>query len=376
MAVDPSKFNEEVDALLAERRNGSNGEHEPEPPFSRGVKREQAQRERADDSAADAETDKAWFECLREGMCSSEELAGIDIAPRKQIAGDYMFEGDLGFIFAQRGLGKTMLALALAHAIAEGQDVGPWKVPEKLKCLYLEGEMPGSDIKKRDYALGKSTPFLTYINHEILFERTSRVMNLANREFQQAVLDLCVSEGFRVLFLDNLSCLTSGIDENKGIDWEILLPWLLQLRRAHITVIFIAHAGRNNQMRGHSKREDPAFWILRLDAPLNVDEGRVGAHFITRFTKWRSIQKPATYQWSFTPAGHNNEDICIEHKMAAPIDIFRQLVESGMDTASEIAEEMDVSKGYISQLATRAKKEGWLAVDKRRYSIVDELNEP
>ena len=148
----------------------------------------------------------------------------------------------------------------------------------------------------RDYALGCPSENLTYINHEILFERTGRVMNLADPVFQKAVLDLCVAEGFKVLFLDNLSCLTSGVDENKGIDWEILLPWLLQLRRMHITVIFIAHAGRNNQMRGHSKREDPAFWIMRLDDPLDVNEGREGAHFITRFAKWRSIQKPATYR--------------------------------------------------------------------------------
>jgi AAA domain len=314
---------------------------------------------------------KSWDECLCEGMCSSEQLSKLQIDPPKPILDDWLREGDLGFIYAQRGLGKTWHALDIAHGIAEKKDVGPWKIHQQLKCLYLDGEMPPGDIKARDHALGKPSKNLIYINHEILFERTGRIMNLADRDFQNGVLDVCVSEEVRVLFLDNLSCLASGVDENKGIDWEILLPWLLQLRRLHITVIFIAHAGRNNQMRGHSKREDPAFWIMRLDAPLDATDGRLGAHFITRFTKWRSIQKPSTYQWSYTPCGNANEDICVEFKTASPIDIFRHLVESGMETASDLAEEMDVSKGYISQLATRAKKDGWLDITNRRYHLAD-----
>jgi hypothetical protein len=231
--------------------------------------------------------------------------------------------------------------------------------------------MPPGDIKTRDRLLGNPSGNLTYINHEILFDRTGRVMNLANIEFQNSVLALCKEELFTVLFLDNLSCLASGVDENSPMDWELLLPWLLQLRRAHITVIFIAHAGRNNQLRGHSKREDPAFWILRLDAPLDSTEGRLGAHFITRFTKWRTMQKPITYRWNYKPVGPNDEDICVEFSTAAPIDIFRQLIESGMETATDIADEMDVSKGYISQLATKARKDGWLEINNRRYQIIN-----
>jgi hypothetical protein len=310
-----------------------------------------------------------WDRALQVGMCSSEQLSGLSIAPRTRIVGDWMLEGDLGFIYARRGLGKTWLALDLAHGIAEKRDVGPWQVHQQLKCLYLDGEMAPDDIRKRDYALGEASPLLSYVNHEILFQRARRVMNLADRDFQKAVLANCKDNGFRVLFLDNLSCLASGMDENKAIDWEILLPWLLELRRAHLTVVFIAHAGRNNEMRGHSKREDPAFWIVRLDAPLADTEGQRGARFISRFTKWRSIQKPATYQWNYTPVGPNDQEVCVEAKLAAPIDVFRQLIESGLETASQIAEEMDVTTGYVSQLATRAKKDGWLSIADRRYRI-------
>jgi AAA domain len=345
----------------------------PHPSYVKEPAKDKLSRDNVNQNSEHAaeveEPRKPWEQCLREGMCSSKELGSINIIPPKLLVGDWLREGDLGFIFAQRGIGKTWLALDLAHGIAEKANVGPWETHTQGKCVYLDGEMPPDDIKKRDYALGKPSENLTYINHELLFEKTGRVMNIADSEFQQGVLALCLAEKFQVLFLDNLSCLASGVDENKGMDWEIILPWLLRLRRAHITVIFVAHAGRNNQMRGHTKREDPAFWILRLDAPLDVNESRKGAHFITRFTKWRSIQKPATYQWSYTPAGSNNEDICVEWKVAAPIDVFRQLVESGMDTSTDISEEMDVTKGYVSQLASRGQKEGWLEITKRHYYI-------
>jgi hypothetical protein len=125
-------------------------------------------------------------------------------------------------------------------------------------------------------------------------------MNLADPEFQNAILRHCQTYGFNLLCLDNLSTLASGIDENKSIDWEILQPWLLRLRRRLITVLFIHHAGRNNQMRGSSKREDPASWVLRLEDPKDIGE-RAGAHFISRFTKWRSKKQPKTYEWKYEP---------------------------------------------------------------------------
>jgi putative DNA primase/helicase len=316
-----------------------------------------------------AEEQMPWDEAVEKGACTSTELSTLQIVPRQKVIDDWCCKGDLGFIFAMRGLGKTWKAMNLAHGIAEGRDVGPWKIHLSEKVLYLDGEMPPSDTKARDKALGSPTDNLIYVNHEILFERTGRVMNLADRKFQIAVLERCVTAGFGVLFLDNLSTLASGVDENKAIDWELLLPWLMQLRRAHVTVIFVHHAGRNNEMRGHSKREDPCAWIMRLDAPNNADD-QPGAHFITRFTKWRSAQKqPKTYEWIYSPQA--SAEVLVEVKEASPLDVLRHLIEIGLDTCSQLAEEMDVTLGYVSQLATIAIKQGWLEKKNRKYVLTD-----
>ena len=333
------------------------------PPFAERLKQENGDEQEPPD----------WEKGLSLGMCSSEQLAALDIKPPEPLVADWLRVGDLGFIFALRGLGKTWFAMELGHVIAQHDsrpvDFGPWKVHRCAKVFYLDGEMPPGDIKTRDYALGVQTKNLVYENHEILFQRTGLVMNLADRSFQKAVLSICEKQKFEVLMLDNLSTLTSGVDENKGLDWEIIQPWLLELRRLHITVIFIHHAGRNNEMRGHSKREDPSFWVIRLDAPTDPND-KPGARFFSRFTKWRgATQKPATYEWSYMPVGE--KEVCVEFKEASPIVIFKQLVESGLNTNTDLAIEMNVSKGYISQLATKAKKDGWLEINGRKYTLKD-----
>jgi hypothetical protein len=196
-------------------------------------------------------------------------------------------------------------------------------------------------------------------------------MNLADLNFQQGTLQFCIEHNFNVLIADNLSTLACGMDENKSLDWEFISPWLLDLRRHHITAIIVHHAGRNNQMRGSSKREDPAFWILRLDQDTNANDDQMGARFVSRFTKWRNSSAfPQSYRWHFRPLPEEN-DIDIQFEPASPLAVFLQWVSDGLDTCTDIAQEMDVSKGYISQLAKKALRLGRIHINGRRYELND-----
>jgi putative DNA primase/helicase len=142
------------------------------------------------------------------------------------------------------------------------------------------------------------------------------------------------------------------------------------MRRHKVAVILVHHAGRNGEMRGTSKREDSAFWVLRLDG---VDEEKTGAEkqtrFISRFTKERNSGRPqAPLEWTFQtgPDGLTR----IGHKEADRLAIFRQWVEVGLNTASAIATEMEVSVGTVSKWAKKGQQAGWLASDGRRYTLV------
>jgi putative DNA primase/helicase len=201
-------------------------------------------------------------------------------------------------------------------------------------------------------------------------------MNLADYALQNAIITLCKDQNFTVLVLDNLSTLVSGVDENKTIDWEKILPWLLRLRREHILVIFIHHAGRGGQMRGSSKREDPSAWIISLHDPRNDPEDEtLGAHFISTFTKNRNApEKPKSLEWNFTPMGDN--EILVRFELSQPLDVLRDLVSSGVTQCTEIAEEMSVTAGYVSRLAKKAEAAGWLEIKGRKYFIKNHSDSP
>jgi hypothetical protein len=211
------------------------------------------------------EAEKSWIDALNESVVTSNELRDLHLTPRKKLLGDWFCEGDLGFIFAYRGVGKTWLALAMAQALSTGEKLGDWQAHAPVKVLYIDGETPPDLMRTRCQGLQASNDNLEFLNHEILFERTGKVLNITNREIQQAITERCIRTGIKVLILDNLSTLASGMRENEADSWELVNNWLLDLRRRKIAVVIVHHAGRSGEMRGTSKREDNVFWIIALD---------------------------------------------------------------------------------------------------------------
>ena len=126
-------------------------------------------------------------------------------------------------------------------------------------------------------------------------------MNLTNPAVQAALLENCRQREIEILLLDNLSCLFTGLKENDADAWEVVLPWLLELRRNRIAVVFIAHAGRNGFMRGTSRREDAAFWIMQLTEGQKAGEVQTGARSVARFVKNRNATEAECppLEWQF-----------------------------------------------------------------------------
>ena len=53
--------------------------------------------------------------------------------------------------------------------------------------LYVDGEMPPDLMRARCEGLQASNANLEFLNHEILFDRTGKTLNITNREVQQAI---------------------------------------------------------------------------------------------------------------------------------------------------------------------------------------------
>ena len=230
-----------------------------------------------------------WAGVLQRAIQAAPALATADVPKREPILGTWFRQGDLGFIYGPRGLGKTWLAMHLARKIAEGGRMACWEPSRARRVLYIDGEMPLDNLRERDAALSSTdTHGMLYLQHEALFHSSGTVLNMADPNVQAAVSELCRVQQVEVLFLDNLSCLFTGLKENDADGWERVLPWLLDLRRNRVAVVFVAHAGRNGLIRGTSRREDAAFRIIQLAAPDGTDDSSDGARFVSRFDKNRN----------------------------------------------------------------------------------------
>lgn len=295
-------------------------------------------------------------------------IAGLGLPPRAPILADWFKEGDTGFLFAPRGLGKTWLSMGIACAVANGTEHGPWRAHGARKVVYVDGEMAIDGMLERLDGM-QSGENLSILNHEVLFHLGGKTLNVADSGTQRALTDYILETGAGLLVLDNLSCLCSGQEENNADAWEPILHWLLALRRHKVAVLIVHHAGRNGQMRGTSRREDAAFWVLRLDAVEDA-EGGAGrrATFLSRFTKERNSGKEQSpLHWTYETGADGI--VRVTHKEASGLSVFRQWIEDGLDSAGDIAAEMGLSKGTVSKMAKKAQEAGWLTMHGRKYKI-------
>ncbi len=309
---------------------------------------------------------------LQSAILAESDFDDLTILKRPYLLGDWFRAGDLGFIFGKRGLGKSWLSLAMARALAEGSSCGPWNAAGATRVLYVDGEMAADDLRSRNHSLRECKGDILFLSHQIVFDRTEKSLCLSDSTQQHELTTLCENLGVKVLILDNIGCLFRNVSENDADDWrDVVEGWLLGLRRRGIAVILVAHAGRNTQtMRGTSKREDAAFWILRLDEPTQADHSE-GARFITRFTKNRNASfDPPPLEWEFAPQG---EGVRVSYREADSLVILRQWIEDGLTSCTDIAAEMGLSKGQVSRLAKQAEKAGWLGKKGREYVLKPSL---
>jgi AAA domain len=339
---------------IPSRMSDSNNSHHKgqEPPF------------------AEEEERKPIGDAIRASVCSGSKLFEVELPERAKVVGEWFREGDYGLVFGHRGLGKSWMGLGLATAIATGGSFGPFKSHVAWPVLYVDGEMVLSVIRERIIALHGSCPENLYIlSHELLFHQQQATINLARLEDQEAVLRLCLESGIRVLVLDNLSCLMSGIKENDADSWEAIKLWFLKLRRHRIAVVLIHHSGRSGlNLRGTSKREDDAFWIMRLEEPADEKGEARGARFVSRFTKNRNAPAdPLSLIWNIE--SELNGSIRVRTEETSADDVIVQWVRDGLSSASEIAVEMGMTKGPISKRAARLIKAGRLEKSGRGYKL-------
>lgn len=280
--------------------------------------------------------------------------------PRVQLLSPWLTTQSLTMIYARRGVGKTHMALGVAYALASGGEFIGWKAPQPVRVLYLDGEMPGADLKERlariitNSTLEAPAGYLQIMTPDV--QPFGMLPNLYDREGQRAI-DAVIGEA-QVIIVDNLSCLVRGGKENEGESWQPVAEWALRMRSAGRSVIFIHHAGKGGQQRGTSKREDLLDTVIALRRPSDYTPDQ-GARFEVHFEKARALYgedvDPIDARLQAMPDG--KQAWTIQRVADSTDEQIVEMADMGM-TTREIGTELGVNHSTIVRAIARLKEAG------------------
>lgn len=302
-----------------------------------------------------------------QALLSARNLQALEIEQRPRLLGEWMREGDLGYLFAPRGGGKTWLAMLIGNAVSEGARLGEWERGDSAReVFYFDAEMNLADVKDRAGKVGITAERFQLLSNEMLFSLAGHGVNIA-KPSHQAGLSAMLSEG-SLFIIDNLSTAQLGMSENDNDSFDAIRDWLLSLRHRRITVLIVHHAGRNGEMRGSSRREDMAHWIIKLKDDSD-DDGRMKA-FTTAFSKCRNCraEEAPPMKWTLQNQGETITYTCAIHN--GP-DAMLGHIQDGVGSASELAELLGVAVGTVSKWARKLMGAGKIEKAGREYKPIE-----
>lgn len=255
------------------------------------AERDAAEHARRNDSRRGSPRPPLYVPAYQHGIkvLDGEELLTTQFPPRKTMMSPWLPDKGLAMIYAERGIGKTWIALSIAHAIASGGEFLCWTASRPRKVLYLDGEMPAQTLQERYAAVIRAS----------MRDAPRENFRLAAADCQPDGLpDLASEEGQRfydatiadaeLIICDNLSTLAHGLRENEADSFGPVQSWMLAQRGAGRSVLLVHHAGKGGAQPGTSRKEDTLDTVISLSRPPGYSAAE-GARFEVRFTKSRGF---------------------------------------------------------------------------------------
>ncbi|MFM2199329.1 MAG: hypothetical protein RLZZ505_2761 [Verrucomicrobiota bacterium] len=256
--------------------------------------------------------------------------------------------------------------MLLAKAVTENIAFGEWAAGENaFRLVYWDAEMNLPDVQERALLIGMESERLFWLQHERVYEVLKRSLNIADRADQLAISSML--EDGDVFIIDNLSTASCGMAENDNDAFDLIKGWILELRSRKISVIIVHHAGRNGNMRGASRREDMAHWIISLKD--DSSDGDIKT-WVTRFAKCRNCKATEApgLRWTINTVEGKLTYSCATH--TGP-EAMLALIREGVVTASDLAGELGVSAGCVSKWAKKLELAGRITISNRRYLLTE-----
>lgn len=292
---------------------------------------------------------------------TAAEFLALDLPPRRMIFEPWLPEKGLAMIYSHRGMGKTLLALTTAYAIATGSSVLGFKAPSPRRVLYIDGEMPAQTMQERFAVIVEGfddePPEPNYFRM-LSGDLTERGLPDLGTVEGQAEFDAQIGDA-EVIIVDNISTLVRSGKENEAAGWALVQEWALRHRRDGRSVVFVHHAGKNGAQRGTSKREDVLDTVIVLKQPADYSPEH-GARFEVHFEKSRGFFGDAAQPFEARYEIGRGAAIWTRSDISDPqLAELVELLEAGV-SIRETAHQLGLSKSKVERLKRRAVKMGML----------------
>ena len=274
------------------------------------------------------------------------ELLQRQFPPRDLILSPWLPTQGLALCYAERGVGKTWIAMNVAYAIASGGSFLRWHAPGPRTVAYIDGEMAASDLQKRFAGIVEESPAeapeggLRFIAADLQPDGLPDLSDPAGQAFyDKAIRDT------GLIIVDNLSTVCRSLRENEADSWGPVQAWCLRQRAAGRSVLLIHHAGKSGGQRGTSRKEDVLDSVISLRRPPDYDAAQ-GARFEIHFTKSRGFygDDAAAFEARLSEGKWSTAEIARDDDEAT----LRALQAQGM-TVRDIAAETGLSKSAVAR---------------------------
>lgn len=308
----------------------------------------------------------------------------------------WLFKGlmrtnEVAMVYAQTGVGKTWLTLALSMIAAGGGQVLEWTNDTPRKVLYLDGEMDAAELvgRMKQLAEGLNCNPEALSKNLVLCARqmqkviTGNFIEIETDESQLSILKYAEEHKFDLVVIDNLTTLSGQLDENASKDMKLFNSFLLRAKQKGIGVLVVHHQGKqaNSGPRGSTAMMATFNLILKLEA--STQERAAGdkdARFTVVFEKNRgnvdSRPLPVRVTAGFEASLGETEDALMDEHIPLTLMIdpdaesnalraVRLLKTCKYKTVEELAKGFGVRQGTMSKILKTALGQGHLKPTER-----------
>lgn len=223
------------------------------------------------------------------------ELAERPWPDREHVFEPWLRQGEAAMVWAQTGVGKTMLSLTLALMAAGGGTVAGWRSPKPRRVLIVDGEMHGKDLRDRLLSLRGAVDGLdaeaAMDNIEIMARHMQRpgvrFHDLADERTHDALAWHVQRTKAELVILDNVTTLTDSLSEENEVGAvKPILNFVMRLKQQEVASLVVHHSNKGGtNYRGSTGLVAPLEAVIGLTRPEGAEPGH--ACFKVEFGKFR-----------------------------------------------------------------------------------------